>query len=99
MWLIYNVLISKVIQLYIYFIYSFLYFFPLWFIMGFAGGSDGSEGYIYNSITALFIYFWQHWVFIAGHGLSLVAESGGNSLVSLSRLLISEAYLVGEHRF
>ena len=67
--------------------------------MGFAGGSDGSEGCIYNSITALFIYFWQSWVFIAGRGLSLVAETGGNSLVSLSRLLISEAYLVGGSRY
>ena len=27
----------------------------------------------------LFIYFWLHWVFVAVHGLSLVAASGGNS--------------------
>ena len=27
----------------------------------------------------LFIYFWLHWVFVAVHGLSLVAASGGYS--------------------
>ena len=27
----------------------------------------------------LFIYFWLHWVFVAAHGLSLVAASGGYS--------------------
>ena len=27
----------------------------------------------------LFIYFWLHWVFIAAHGLSLVAASRGYS--------------------
>ena len=29
----------------------------------------------------LFIYFWLHWVFVAAHGLSLVAASGGYSLL------------------
>ena len=29
----------------------------------------------------LFIYFWLHWVFIAAHGLSLVAVSGAYSLL------------------
>ena len=29
----------------------------------------------------LFIYFWLHWVFVAAHGLSLVAVSGGYSLL------------------
>ena len=28
-----------------------------------------------------FIYFWQHWVFVAAHGLSLVAEGRGYSPV------------------
>ena len=28
-----------------------------------------------------FIYFWLHWVFIAAHGLSLVAASRGSSLL------------------
>ena len=27
-----------------------------------------------------FIYFWLHWVFVAVHGLSLVAASGGYSM-------------------
>ena len=29
----------------------------------------------------LFIYFWLHWVFVAARGLSLVAVSGGYSLL------------------
>ena len=29
----------------------------------------------------LFIYFWLHWVFVAVHGLSLVAASGGYCLL------------------
>ena len=29
----------------------------------------------------LFIYLWLHWVFVAAHGLSLVAASGGYSLL------------------
>ena len=29
----------------------------------------------------LFIYFWLHWVFVAARGLSLVAASGGYSLL------------------
>ena len=36
----------------------------------------------------LFIYFWLCWVFIAKHGLSPVAVSGGYSLVVVYRLLI-----------
>ena len=28
-----------------------------------------------------FIYFWLRWVFVAAHGLSLVAASGGHSLL------------------
>ena len=27
-------------------------------------------------IYLFFIYFWQHWVFVAAHGLSLVVASG-----------------------
>ena len=33
----------------------------------------------FNKFIYLFIYFWLHWVFIAAHGLSLVAASGGYS--------------------
>ena len=29
----------------------------------------------------IFIYFWLRWVFVAAHGLSLVAASGGYSSV------------------
>ena len=32
-----------------------------------------------NLFIYLFIYFWLHWVFVAAHGLSLVAVSGGYS--------------------
>ena len=32
-----------------------------------------------KNLFILFIYFWQHWVFVAVHGLSLVEESGGYS--------------------
>ena len=39
----------------------------------------------------LSIYFWVHWVFVAACGLSLVAGSGGYSLVADRRLLISMA--------
>ena len=34
-----------------------------------------------NLFIYLFIYLWLHWVFIAAHGLSLVAVSGGYSLL------------------
>ena len=32
-----------------------------------------------NKFIYLFIYFWLRWVFVAAHGLSLVAVSGGYS--------------------
>ena len=32
-----------------------------------------------NKFIYLFTYFWLHWVFVAAHGLSLVAASGGYS--------------------
>ena len=34
---------------------------------------------IYIYIFLKFIYFWLHWVFVAAHGPSLVAASGGYS--------------------
>ena len=34
----------------------------------------------FKTLINLFIYFWLHWVFIAVHGLSLVAVSGDYSL-------------------
>ena len=33
------------------------------------------------NLFILFIYFWLHWVFVAAHRLSLVAASGGYSLL------------------
>ena len=33
------------------------------------------------NLFILFIYFWLRWFFIAAHGLSLVAASGGYSLL------------------
>ena len=44
----------------------------------------------------LFLYFWLHWVFVAARGLSLVAASGGYSVV-VRVLLITVASLVVEH--
>ena len=44
----------------------------------------------------LFIYLWLRWVFVATHGLSLVAASGGYSVV-VRVLLITVASLVVEH--
>ena len=48
--------------------------------------------------TALFIYFWLLWIFIAERRLSLVAESWDYSLVVVHGLFIVVASLVGEHR-
>ena len=45
---------------------------------------------------SLFIYFWPCWVFVAAHRLSLVAMSGGGSLVVVLRLLIAGALLVAK---
>ena len=39
-----------------------------------------SSFFFFNLFT-LFIYFWRHWVFVATCGLSLVAASGGYSLL------------------
>ena len=35
--------------------------------------------FLYIYLFILFIYFWLHWVFVAAHGLSLLAASGGYS--------------------
>ena len=44
-----------------------------------------------------FSFLWLLWVFVAVHGLSPVAESGGFSLVVVWGLLIAVAPLVWEH--
>ena len=59
--------------------------FPLLFLISF-----------YSILKFLFIYFWLHWVFIAAHGLSLVASSKGYSSLwcvgySLLWLLLSRS--------
>ena len=54
------------------------------------------EHYLLKCIY-IFIYFWLCLVFIAGHGLSLVAESSGYSLVVVHGLPIAMASLVVEH--
>ena len=46
----------------------------------------------------MFTCFGLHWGFVAACGLSLVAESGGYSLVVVLWLLIAVAPLVMEHR-
>ena len=45
----------------------------------------------------VFIY-WLCWAFVAVQALSLVAESGGCSLVAVHGLLIAGTSLVAEHR-
>ena len=46
-------------------------------------GWEQSEYFIilfyFKTLFILFIYFWLRWVFVAAHGLSLVAVSGGYS--------------------
>ena len=44
-----------------------------------------------------FIYFWQHWVFVAAHGLSLVAAHWSSFLVALPGFLTEVASLMVEH--
>ena len=43
------------------------------------GGCLYSFFFFFINLFILFIYFWLHWVFVATHGLSLVAASGGYS--------------------
>ena len=48
---------------------------------------------MFSLLTRVFSihYFWLHWVFVAAHRLSLVAESRGYSLVAVRGLLIAVA--------
>ena len=50
------------------------------------------------SVFKVFIY-WLCWVFVAAHGLSLVAESSGYSLPVVHRLLTAGAALIAEYGF
>ena len=55
------------------------------------------EVFIFILYIYLLNYFWQHWVFVAVQGLSLVEASGSHSLVALHRLLIVVVSFVAEH--
>ena len=48
-------------------------------------------------IHILLLLLLLHWIFLAAHRLSLVAELGGYSLVAMHGLLIEVASLVAEH--
>ena len=54
-----------------------------------------TKAYLHYWFSFLFFNFWLHWVFVAVHGLSLVAASRGYSVVH--GLLIAVASLVAEH--
>ena len=43
------------------------------------GDGEGHNILFSNKFIYLFVCFWLHWVFVAVHGLSLVAASGGYS--------------------
>ena len=43
------------------------------------------------------IYFWLHWVFVAAHGIFLVATSRGYSLIAMHGFLIAVAPLVVQY--
>ena len=45
----------------------------------------------------IFIYFWLLWVFVAARGLSLVAPSGGYSLLRCAGFLLQWLLFVAEH--
>ena len=49
--------------------------------------------FLYKFIYLLFIYFWPRWVFIAGHGPSLVAASRGLLFIAVREFLIAVASL------
>ena len=55
--------------------------------------------YIFFKEFYLFFYFCQRWVFIAGHGLSLVTASGGYSLAAVRGFLLVVASFVAEYEF
>ena len=52
--------------------------------------------FFFNKYIYLFIY-WLCWVFVAVHGLSLVAASGGLLFIEIRGLLIAVVSLVAEH--
>ena len=55
--------------------------------------------YIFIIILKFFIiYFWLHWVFVAVHGLFLVAMSRGYSSSQYTSFSIEVASVIVEHR-
>ena len=63
---------------------------------------SSSEKRLWNTASALkgkffFFSFWLFWVFVAAHGLSLVAAGGSFSLVAVHGLITVVASLVAEH--
>ena len=51
-----------------------------------------------ETVAAVFIFVWLHWVFVAECGPSLAEVSGDYSLVAVHGFLIAVASLVVEHR-
>ena len=66
----------------------------------FTSTGNGILAYSTHTVNYLFIYlsthFWLCWVFVATHGLSLVAASRGCSLVAVHGLLIAVASFIAE---
>ena len=60
---------------------------------------DSSPQCLWQALVLFFcfLFFWLRWLFVAAHGLSLVAASGGYSSTAVRRLLIAVASLVAEH--
>ena len=53
-----------------------------------------NQNFILRFFLYALLYFWLCWVFVAAHGLFLVAASRGHSLVVVRGVLISVASLV-----
>ena len=53
-----------------------------------------SHMWLFSILNIIYLYFWLYLFFVAVHGLSLVVESGGYSLVVVLGLLIEVASLV-----
>ena len=80
--------------------YLFIYLFQI--LMSLVNSKLTLIGHYHSQISKqlfflrLIFFFWLTWIFIAGHGLSLVATSGGYSLLgcmgfSLQRLLLLQS--------
>ena len=50
--------------------------------------------WLFSILNIIYLYFWLYLFFVAVHGLSLVVESGGYSLVVVLGLLVEVASLV-----